>query len=323
MNIKSIGTKMKKTAKAVGFTMKEHSPEIFMAVGVAGTVAGTVVACKATTKLDDILATTSEKVIQIKDFDPEMLEDENIEYSEQDRKKDLIITYTKAGVDILKLYTPAIIIMTMSLSSILVANNILRKRNFAMMAAYTALDKSFKEYRGRVASKYGDAVEEEIRYGLEKRKITEEITDENGKKKNVKKDTQVTTVDDDTLIEFSDISSYWDSVMDYNITFARARQALMNDVLVANGYLFMSQVKDAFDLPIDASDYQKGWLYKPNNESGDNLVDLRIRESLKEVVDKNGEIKLKPVIYMDPNYDGLIVGTKAFKKICDKNKQLR
>lgn len=323
MNIKSIGNGLKRTARSTSFTLKEHSPGIFMAVGAVGTVVGTVVACKATTKLDDILATASEKVAQIKDFDPEMIEDDGIEYTEQDRKKDLVLTYTKTGIDILKLYGPAIAIMAMSLSSILVANNILKKRNFAMMAAYTALDKSFKEYRSRVVSKYGEAIDEEIRYGLEKRKTTEKVTDENGKTKNVKKDVLVATANDDTLIEFSDISSYWDSVMDYNIAFARARQALMNDILIANGYLFMNQVKEAFDLPVDASDYQKGWLYQPNNEAGDNIVDLRIRESLKEVIDKNGEVKLKPVIYMDPNYDGLIVGTKAFEKICNKNKRRR
>lgn len=321
MNIKTIGSGLKKTARKAGVTIKAHSPEILMAAGVVGTVAGVVVACKATTKLDDILEETQEKVIQIKDFDPETVD---AEYTENDRRKDLVITYTKGGLEIVKLYGPAFAILSLSVASMLAANNILRKRNFALMAAYTALDKSFKDYRGRVADKYGNAIEEELRLGLEKRKISEEITDENGKTKKVKKDVAVATVNDPTLIEFSkDTTSHWDSVMDYNLNLLRSSQMYFTDILVANGYLFMSEVKQNLDLPIDSTDYQIGWLYKAGNEAGDNLVDLRIRQSLKEVIDKDGNPKYEKVIYLDPNYDGLIVGTKSFDAICEQNKKLR
>ena len=321
MNVKAIGAGLKKTAKIAGNTIKAHSPEILMAAGVVGTVASVVVACKATTKLDDILEETNEKVTQIKEFDPETVE---AEYTENDRKKDLVITYTKGGLEVIKLYGPSIAILSLSLASMLAANNILRKRNFALMAAYTALDKSFKDYRGRVVKKYGAPIDEELRLGLEKRKISEEITDENGKKKKVKKDVDVVTAEDSTLLEFSeDTSTQWDNIMDYNRSFILARQAYLNDMLHADGYLFMSEVKQLFALPVDATDYQKGWLYKPDNDQGDNLVDLRWRESLKEYTNANGDVKYKPVIYMDPNYDGLIVGTKAFEQICEKNKKLR
>ena len=316
MNIKAIGNGLKKTAKVVGTTLKAHSPEILMAVGVAGTIAGTVVACKATMKLDDILEETQDNVAQIKE--------EKAEQPEKDTKKELVVAYAKGGVDILKLYSPSLMILSTAVASMLTANNILRKRNFALMAAYTALDTSFKDYRGRVAKKYGDAIDEEIRLGLEKRKISEEITDENGKTKKVKKDVMVATAEDSTLIEFSeDTSTQWDSVMDYNRNVVMARQAYLNDLLEANGFVFMSDVKQLFDLPVDSSDYQIGWLYIPSNEEGDNIIDLRWRESLKEYVNANGDVKYKPVIYMDPNYDGLIVGTKAFDQICERNKKHR
>lgn len=321
MNVKTIGNSLKKTAKVVGVTLNAHSPEILMAVGIVGTVAGTVVACKATTKLDDILEETQEKVIQIKDFDPATVD---VEYTENDRKKDLVITYTKGGLEIAKLYGPAFAILSLSVASMLTANNILRKRNFALMAAYTALDKSFKDYRGRVAKKYGDAVEEEIRLGLEKRKVSEELTDENGKTKKVKKDADIVTAEDSTLIELSeDTWSEWDSVMDYNENLVCARQSYLNDLLNASGYLLMSDVKSTFGLFPDAVDYQIGWVRMPDNEVGDNEVDLRWRKSLKEYTDINGNVKYKPVIYLDPNYDGVIVGTKKFTQICEKNKKHR
>lgn len=321
MNVKTIGNSLKKTAKVVGVTLKAHSPEIFMAVGVVGTVAGTVVACKATTKLDDILAETQEKVVQIKEFDPETVE---AEYTENDRKKDLVITYTKGGMDILKLYGPSLAILSLSLASMLVANNILRKRNFALMAAYTALDKSFKDYRGRVASKYGDAVEEELRMGLEKRRVSEEITDENGKTKKVKKDVDIITANDSTLIELSeDTWSEWDNVMEYNESLVSARESYLNDILNAQGYVLMSDVKTVFGLHPDGTDYQLGWVRVPDNEVGDNEVHLRWRKSLKEYTNANGDVKYKPVIYLDPNYDGVVVGTKQFNQICERNKSRR
>ncbi len=321
MNVKAIGAGLKKTAKIAGDTIKAHSPEILMAAGVVGTVAGVVVACKATTKLDDILEETQEKVTQIKEFDPETVE---VEYTENDRKKDLVITYTKGGLDILKLYGPSLAILSLSLASMLAANNILRKRNFALMAAYTALDKSFKDYRGRVVKKYGDVIDEELRLGLEKKKISEEITDEDGKKKKVKKDVDIVTAEDSTLIELSeDTWSEWDSVMCYNENLVSSRQGYLNDILTAQGYLLMSDVKAVFGLRPDGQDYQLGWIRVPDNEVGDNMVSLRWRKSLKEYTTPSGEVKYKPVIYLDPNYDGIVVGTKRFNQICNRNKKLR
>ena len=37
------------------FKVKKHSPEILLTVGIVGTVVGTVLACKATPKVKDIL----------------------------------------------------------------------------------------------------------------------------------------------------------------------------------------------------------------------------------------------------------------------------
>lgn len=323
MNIKTIGTSLQKAAKKAEFETKKHSPEIFMAIGVIGTIAGTVVACKATTKLDAILEETKEKTTQVREFDPEEVE-VDVEYTEQDRKKDMAIVYLQSGVKIAKLYAPAMLIMGLSISSILVSCNILKKRNLALMTAYATLNKTFGDYRERVAKKYGDAVEEEIRYGIEKRKITEEVVDENGKKKAVKKEVEVATVDSDesTVFEFSeDTTTHFDSVMDYNRMFLSARQALAQDMLVANGYLFLNEVLDLLDLDRTADGFQLGWIYAPDNERGDNVIDFRMRESLKEIMDDEGNPMYKPVIYLDFNYDGVITNTKELKKAIAKNKR--
>ena len=55
-------TKVSGSVHKIGFELKKHSPEIFIAVGVVGTVASAVMACKATTKLNDILEESKEQI---------------------------------------------------------------------------------------------------------------------------------------------------------------------------------------------------------------------------------------------------------------------
>lgn len=320
MNIKLIGNAIRKTSKKGMLSLRKHSPEILMVVGIAGTVAGTVAACKATTKLEPIMNELEEKREEIKN----VVEDENgEELVNENKNKELAIAYAETGVQVAKTYAPAAIIMVLSLSSILAANNILRKRNFALMTAYATLNKTYADYRERVSNRYGKDVEEEIRYGIEKRKITEEVVDENGKKKNVKKEVEVSTVDADnsTIFEFSkDTTTHFDSVMDYNRQFLSARQSLANDMLVANGYLFLNEVLDLLDLDRTADGFMLGWIFDPdNNEVGDNEVLFRARESFKEVEDIEGNHVLVPIINLDFNYDGVISDTKALKKAVSKN----
>lgn len=313
--------KAKRGANKVGFVLKKHSPEILMGLGIAGTVAGTIAACKATTKLDDILAEHRENATKIREFSPDDI-DEDIEYTEEDRKKDLVITYTKTGLKVAKLYAPAMIIMGLSLSSILASVNIMKKRNLALATAYTALNKTFSDYRERVSAKYGPAAEQEMRYGLEKKKISEETVDENGKKKTVKKDIMVSTLNEDTSIEFSEkTSSHWDSVMDYNWMFIQARQRLANDMLMSQGYLTLNEVLDLLDIDRTVEGFQLGWIFDPKNENGDNCVDFRAVETTKVVVDEEGNERYIPIIRLDPNYDGPILNDTIFKKAVKKNQR--
>jgi hypothetical protein len=48
--------------KRIGFSLRKHSPEILIVAGVIGTVAGAVLACKATTKVSSILDKAKEDI---------------------------------------------------------------------------------------------------------------------------------------------------------------------------------------------------------------------------------------------------------------------
>ena len=60
MNKNEIMKKVSGTVTKVGFKLKKHSPEIFIVAGVVGTVVGGVMACKATTKVSEILEETKD-----------------------------------------------------------------------------------------------------------------------------------------------------------------------------------------------------------------------------------------------------------------------
>ena len=169
--VKSMNGFLSKTS----FQLKKHSPEILVVVGVIGVVTSAVMACKATTKVGEILDKTKEDVEAIHKCE----EDESVkdQYSSEDAKKDLAIVYVQTGVKFAKLYGPSVVLGALSITSILASNNILRKRNVALGAAYAAIDKGFKEYRSRVIERFGEEVDRELKYNLKAKKFDETVID--------------------------------------------------------------------------------------------------------------------------------------------------
>lgn len=302
---------IKSVSKAIGkagFQMRKHSPEILAAVGAIGTVASAVMACKATTKVNGIMEETKQQVNDVHT----VLEDENVsieKYSEEDAKKDLTIIYAQTGVKLVKLYAPSVALGILSLGCMLTSNNILRKRNVALAAAYTAIDKGFKDYRGRVVERFGEVVDRELKYGIKAKKITETVVDEEtGKEKKVKKTVDV--VGDPT--EYSDYARFfdeacpaWEKDSEYNLMFLRAQQQYANDLLRSRGHLFLNEVYDMIGIPRSKAGQVVGWVYNEDNPVGDNYVDFGMYDIHREVVRDfvNG---YERSILLDFNVDGNI-----------------
>lgn len=298
-------TKVSGSVHKIGFELKKHSPEIFIAVGVVGTVASAVMACKATTKLNDILAESKEQLEQIKTVavDPAYAD----KYTEDDAKKDTTITYVQTGVKVAKLYAPSVILCASSLGCLLASNNILRKRNAALSAAYMTVDKSFKEYRRRVAERFGDEVEKEIRYNIKAKEIV--TVDEEG---NEVKETVKVMEGADNPTTYSDYARFfdescpaWQNDPEYNLTFLKAQQQYANDLLKAQGRLFLNDVYKMLGIDITKAGQVVGWVYDPDCPVGDNFVDFGIYDMSKERVRAfvNG---YEPNILLDFNVDGNI-----------------
>lgn len=286
-------------SKAV-MKLKKHSPEILVVAGIAGTVVSAVLACKATTKVAEILDETKGTLDTIH----EGMETGAIngqEYTTDDGKKDTVVVYAQTGMKLAKLYGPAIILGTLSITSILASNNILRKRNVALGAAYAAIDKSFKEYRGRVIERFGDQVDTELKYGIKAKKFEEiEVDPETGKEKKVKKTVMVAdpNLQSDYAVYFDSKSRNYETNPDYNRMFLKAQQAFANDKLQTRGHLFLNEVLDDLDLPRTPAGQIVGWT----KDGPDGYVNFRIVEVERETEDGRHE----PALLLDFNVEGNI-----------------
>ena len=283
-----------------GLKLRKHSPEIFIAVGIAGTVASAVIACRATTKLDDILKETNNSAEKIR----ERLKDEKLseKYTDEDGKKDLAITYAQTGIKLAKLYAPAVILGTASISCIIMSHNILRSRNAATAAACAAAIKSFSDYRKRVVERYGEDVDYELFHNIPSDTKAETVTDENGEK-------ITPPIPKHSYSEFArcydESCSGWVKNSDKNRMFLQGQENYANNLLIARGYLFLNDVYDMLGFPRTSIGQAVGWIYDKNDPTKHNYVDFGIHNTDKEKVRDfiNG---YENCIWLDFNIDGVI-----------------
>jgi len=287
-----------------GLKIKKHSPEILMVAGIAGTVTSTVMACKATTKATALLEEAKEEIKAI-----HTVVENKDEYSEKDLQQALTMSYAQTGVKLLRLYAPAIILGTLSITSIVAGHNILKKRNIALAAAYAVVDRGFKDYRKNVVERFGEELDKELRYGIKAKEFEEVVVDKNGKEKVEK--TTVNVVNPELNVSeyakfYDDGNKGWEKDPELNLMFLRHQQQYANDLLRAKGHLFLNEVYDLLGIPRTKAGQVVGWIYDEKHPEGDNYVDFGIydmnRESCRNFV--NG---YERTILLDFNVDGPIL----------------
>jgi hypothetical protein len=254
-----------------GLTIKKHSPEILLGVGLVGVVTSAVMACKATTKMSEILAESQEDIEKIHT----LAADESIPddvYSAEDEKKDLTIVYAKTGLKIAKNYAPAVAIGVASITSILVSYGIMHKRNAALAAAYTIVDTGFKEYRGRVVDRFGEALDRELKYNIKSQEVTETVVDENGEVHEVKKTVDVV----EKKAGYSEFARFyddgckgWSKSSERNLKFLLDQQRWLNDKCRARGHLTVNELYEALGIPIIEAGCMVGWVFDEDNGNYD------------------------------------------------------
>ena len=294
--------KIKNVLNKTKLSVVKHGPQFMIIGGVAATVVGAVMACKATLKLSDILDESKDTLDKI-----HMVENShNEEYTEEDAVKDKTIVYVQTGVKLIKNYALPMAVMGAGITSILAGNKILKNRYAALTAAYATLDSSFKGYRERVKERFGEQVENEIRYNLQVEKHI--VTDEEGNVTEKEVVIAPTNIDGySPYAQFYDVGNpYWAEDLSARMAFLNAQQQYANDLLISRGYLYLNEVYENLGLNKTKAGQIVGWIYDPeHNDVGDNYVDFGIYNvNRRNCIDfVNGDCE---AILLDFNVDGNI-----------------
>lgn len=275
--------------------LQKSSPTVLFSTGVVGVVATTVLASRATLKLEAVLDESTSKL----DAANALISADHPDYSQADYRRDTIIIRTQTAISISKLYAVPLAVGTVSIACLVGSHFILSSRNVALTAAYAAVDKAFREYRGRVLEEVGYEKERDLYHGVsevERQSVT-------------KKGKEVRTVEkrSDGKSMYarwfsSQTSSNWNSEPEYNFMFLRCQQKEATRVLHSKGFITLNDVYDLLGLERTQFGMVVGWV----RGNGDDYVDFGVFDNhlSLEVVDFfSGN---EEGIWLDFNVDGNI-----------------
>jgi hypothetical protein len=279
--------------------LKHTSPTVMVGAGLVGLVGSTVLACRATLKLDEVLEEKQSKLEQInatRMHDIEGISPED--YSEKDRLHDLTILHTRTVVEVVKIYAPAAVLGAVSVGLIIGSHKTLQARNAGLLTAYAALDKGYQEYQRRVLEEVGPEKEAEFRRG----KILSETVHEDGTKTTVVEGANTSPY---RFIFDRNTSKNWSPQRTTNQIFLRVQQQYANDLLNSRGYLFLNDVLDMLGIDRTPAGQRVGWC---NTDGGDTdgYVDFGVFDG-----DMYSAIRFincdEESVWLDFNVDGVIL----------------
>lgn len=251
--------------------IKKHSPEILVAAGIGTGIVAAIVACKQTIKANDIVAEARKSLQNIEDV-KELAANNEVEYTEENEQEDRKTIGMQVAVGMVKTYALPVGLGILSITCILAGHHILKKRNVALAAAYSALSTDFMNYRKRVVDKYGKDVDFMLKNGLEKQIIANQVVDpETGEVKETKE--EVLTYEGDKLSQYARVfdevgSTQWTPSADHNRAFLLMEQNYFNERIRTRGYIFLNEVYERLGFRPTKAGSVVGWVYQNADYEG-------------------------------------------------------
>lgn len=251
--------------------IKKHSPEILVAAGIGTGIVAAIVACKQTIKANDIVAEARKSLQNIEDV-KELAANNEVEYTEENEQEDRKTIGMQVAVGMVKTYALPVGLGVLSITCILAGHHILKKRNVALAAAYSALSTDFMNYRKRVVNKYGKDVDFMLKNGLEKQIVANQVIDpETGEVKETKE--EVLTYEGDKLSQYARVfdevgSTQWTPSADHNRAFLLMEQNYFNERIRTRGYIFLNEVYERLGFRPTKAGSVVGWIYQNADYEG-------------------------------------------------------
>ena len=285
-------------AKAL-FKIKKVSPELLIGGGIVVIVTGTVLACKATKKAEEIIEDSERAIEDIKcgeyDADPSP----EVETALIRKEKVKLI-----GRMITNYAIPAACLTT-GIAMILASHGIMRKRQTALLTAYNALDAAFKKYRERVLAEENGR-ERDRRYLTGDDHPTDDIMNANEVDDINRRGLQLMNVNSPYgpyTFEYSKWTTQkWAPDALSNLNTIRSAEEWANRQLRLKGHLFLNDVLNYLDMDQVPWGQLVGWIR--GSENGDNYIQIMAVEDLQTLeFDTDG---WKKPIFLEFNCDGAI-----------------
>lgn len=251
--------------------IKKHSPEILVVTGIGTGVIAAIIACKQTIKVNDIIAEARKSLQNIEDV-KELAANNEVEYTEENEQEDRKTIGMQVAVGMVKTYALPVGLGVLSITCILAGHHILKKRNVALAAAYSALSTDFMNYRKRVVNKYGKDVDFMLKNGLEKQIVANQVIDpETGEVKETKE--EVLTYEGDKLSQYARVfdevgSTQWTPSADHNRAFLLMEQNYFNERIRTRGYIFLNEVYERLGFRPTKAGSVVGWVYQNADYEG-------------------------------------------------------
>lgn len=251
--------------------IKKHSPEILVVTGIGTGIVAAIIACKQTIKANDIVAGARKSLQNIEDV-KELAANNEVEYTEENEQEDRKTIGMQVTVGMVKTYALPVGLGILSITCILAGHHILKKRNVALAAAYSALSTDFMNYRKRVVDKYGKDVDFMLKNGLEKQIVANQVVDpETGEVKETKE--EVLTYEGDKLSQYARVfdevgSTQWTPSADHNRAFLLMEQNYFNERIRTRGYIFLNEVYERLGFRPTKAGSVVGWVYQNADYEG-------------------------------------------------------
>ena len=273
-------------AGRAGLVISKHAPTILTAAGTAGFIGTTILASKATLKVEETVAEEAALLVKVHEaHEAGKLED-------KDALHDKVVLYTRMTTKLAKLYAPALILGAASIVSLATGHGIMLKRNASLAAAYAAVDQAFKTYKKKVESKFGkDAVIDALVSTAEEDLTKNELTME-----------AIAAVDGVSPygVIFDETNNNWSADEDLSMLHLKCQQQYANDILQTRGHIFLNEVYKMLGFPHTPAGAVTGWV----KGNGDDFVDFNIFEGTFEGEDEKGRTVTKWAL--DFNVDGVM-----------------